>query len=84
MLKQNKKSKYWHGTHHHNVMPYLGYEYHNNVYKNTLSPELYYSNENTTKSIMLLETLINFLIDSVKNIKLQYSVAHDKNDINLN
>ena len=84
MLKHSKRSKYWYGCRHHNVMPYLGYKYHGNVYKNTISPELYYSNDKNTESISLLETLINYLIDSVKHIKLQFSIAHDKNVINLN
>lgn len=84
MLKHNKKSKYWYANHHNDVLPYLGYKYHGNVYKNTISPELYNSNSNVKELIINLESLINFLIDSVKQIKLQFSIAHDKNDINLN
>lgn len=84
MLKQNKHSKYWYASKAHTAKNYLGYEYHGNVYKNTISSELYYSNEKNTQSINLLERLMNFLIDSVKQIKLQYSIAHDKNDKRLN
>ena len=84
MLKHNKRSKYWYGTHHHTILPYLGYKYHGNVYKNTISPELYYANEKVTNSISILEIMINYLIDSVKHIKLQFSIAHDKNDVNIN
>jgi hypothetical protein len=84
MLKHNKHSKYWHANKAQDASVYLGYEYHGNVYKNTISPELYYSNEKNTESINLLEKMINFLIDRVKQIKLQYSIAHDKNDIKLN
>lgn len=83
MLKHNKKSKYWYANHQHDVLLNLGYNYHGNVYKNTISPELYHSNERVKESISCLEILINYLIDSVKNIKLQFSIAHDKNDIRI-
>lgn len=84
MLKPNKKSKYYYMSHCNDSYLNLGYEYHGNVYKNTISPELYNSNKNVTNFILKLEVLINYLIDSVKHIKLQFSIAHDKNDITLN
>lgn len=84
MLKPNKKSKYYHASHVHDIFLNLGYKYHGNVYKNTVSPELFYSNEHVSTLIEQLESLINYLIDSAKRIKLQYSIAHNKNDININ
>lgn len=84
MLKANKRPLRWYMGHSKDALPYLGYKYHGNVYKNTISPELYNSNVNVKNFIMLLEKHINFLIDSVKNIKLQYFIAKDKNDINFN
>lgn len=84
MLKPNKKSKYYYASHAHDVYLHTGYKYHGNVYKNTISPELYNSNTKVKSFINQLEYLINYLIDSVKQIKLQFSIAHDKNDIRLN
>lgn len=84
MLKPNKKSKYYYASHAHDVFLNLGYKYHGNVYKNTTSPELFYSNKYVSVFIEQLESLINYLIDSAKKIKLQFSIAHDKNDININ
>lgn len=84
MLKVNKRPLRWYMGHSKDALPYLGYKYHGNVYKNTISPELYNSNTMVKNFINLLERHINFLIDSVKNIKLQYFIAKDKNDINFN
>lgn len=84
MLKPNKKSKYYYASHKHDAYLNLGYKYHGNVYKNTISPELYNSNTNVKGFIFQLEVLINYLIDAVKQIKLQFSIAHNKNDITLN
>lgn len=84
MLKPNKKSKYYYASHSQDAYLNTGYKYHGNVYKNTISPELYNSNLNVKNFILQLESLINYLIDSVKKIKLQFSIAHDKNDIRIN
>lgn len=84
MLKPNKKSKYYYASHTHDAFLNLGYKYHGNVYKNTISPELFNSNGFVSICIARMESLINYLIDAVKQIKLQFSIAHDKNDININ
>lgn len=84
MLKPNRKSKYYYASHIHDAYLNTGYKYRGNIYKNTTSPELYNSNSNVTNSILLLESLIIYLIDYVKQIKLHFSIAHDKNDITIN
>lgn len=84
MLRPNKKSKYWYIRHSKDVNPNNGYEYHGNVYKNTISPELYYANNNTSTLIYLMEKLVNFIIDEVKQIKLQFCIARDKQDTTIN
>lgn len=75
----------WHEEVHHfmDVKTSTGYDYHGNLLKNVISPEL---NANPMQDINYrqIERLIEWLIDSVKRIKLVYAVALDKNDRNFN
>ena len=84
MLKPNKKSKQFYISHSQDVNSNVGYKYQGNIYKNTISPELYNSNKNVKSLLLVLENMIQFLIDSVKSIKLHFCIARDKNDININ
>ena len=59
------------------------YDYHGQVLKHTLSPEMF-SNDDQNLIFEQMEKLINFLIDEVKAIKLHFSIAHSKNDIRIN
>ena len=43
MLSPNKKSKYDYSSHVHDVYTGLGYNYHGNVYKNSISSDLFNS-----------------------------------------
>ena len=83
MLKVNKKSKYYYGSHTQDYLSNLGYDYHGNIFKRTLSSEMFI-NSNQNRILKWLEYHIEFLIDAVKNIKLQFSIARDKDDKNIN
>lgn len=83
MLKPNKKSKFYYISHRKDNFDIKRYDYHGNVLKHTLSPEMF-NNDNQNYIFSQMERLINFLIDEVKNIKLHFSIAHNKNDFNIN
>lgn len=70
-------------NHSNDVLSNLGYDYHGHIFEKTLSPEMY-ANPNQKPTYDIIEKMIEFLIDSVKTIKLQYSIAHSKNSKNIN
>ncbi|MGL5691967.1 MAG: hypothetical protein ACRDD8_14255 [Bacteroidales bacterium] len=82
--KYKYRDSYNYNKHHvHDKFLNLGYKYKGNLYKNTVSPEMW-GNEKTSAMIHSLENLILFLIEQVKSIKKNFSVAHDKNTSNIN
>ena len=83
MQKVNKRSKYYYGSHTQDYYTNLGYNYHGNIFKRTLSSEMFI-NSNQNKILKWLEYHIEFLIEAVKDIKLQFSIARDKDDKNIN
>lgn len=83
MQKINKKSKYYYGSHTQDYYSNLGYDYHGNIFKRTLSSEMFI-NSNQNSILKWLEYHIEYLIDAVKNIKLQFYIAKNKDDKNFN
>lgn len=83
MLLRNKKPKMYYAHHFNDHIPDLGYDYHKHVFKKTMSPAIF-ANEKTANMILRIEDLIDYLIDAVKLIPLHYSIAHDKDSININ
>ena len=81
LLKNTKSfrnsSKHWRDNYTN-----LGYNYHGNILKNVLSSELF-SNPVQDTNLRQIERLIEFLIDQVKRIKLQYSITHEKDAYDL-
>lgn len=61
----------------------LGYDYRGNILKNTTSSELW-SNPQQNVIIRRLEGIIVFLIESAKNIKKQFSIAHSEDTTMIN
>jgi hypothetical protein len=55
----------------------LGYDYRGNILKNTTSSELW-ANPQQNVIIRRLEGILLFLIESAKNIKKQFSIAHSE------
>jgi len=61
----------------------LGYSYSGNVLLNGTSDELW-ANPQQISSLKRLEGMIVFLIETTKDIKKHFSIAHDKNTTNIN
>lgn len=61
----------------------LGYDYRNNIMKNVLSEEMF-ANPANDVPIRQLERMVEFLVDQVKRIKLEYNFTLPKNSRLLN
>ena len=83
MYLPNKKSGRWHCTRHQDMYTDLGFDYHGHIYEKTLSPVIFLNRKN--RAIMSrIEPMIEYMIDAVKQIKLQYMFSLDKNDTRIN
>jgi len=60
----------------------MGYNYNGNILTNGTSNELW-ANPQQITSIRRLEGIIVFLIETTKNIKKHFSIAHDKDTTNI-
>ena len=60
-----------------------GYEYHRNILKRVVSPEMFGNPLNDTP-LRQIERLIEHLVDNVKQIKLHYAFTFDKNSKRIN
>lgn len=60
----------------------LGYDYRGKILKKMTSPELW-ANPMQAPHFGQLEAMVNFLIEQVKYIKKTFSIAHDKNSLNI-
>jgi len=69
--------------HIHDNYTNLGYEFERNIMKNVVSPEMFANPVNDTP-LRQLERLIEFLVNQVKRIKLEYNFALPKNSKKLN
>lgn len=61
----------------------LGYDYHGKILKKMTSPELW-ANPLQAPLFAQIEAMINFILEQVKYIKKTFSIAHDKNTLNIN
>lgn len=61
----------------------LGYKFEQNIMKKVLSPEMF-ANPMNDIPIRQIERLIEFLVNQVKRIKLEYNFTLPKNSKNLN
>ena len=61
----------------------LGFDYRGKLLKKGTSPELY---ANTLQNTMYptIEAMLNYLIEQTKTVKKWFSIAHDKNSLNIN
>lgn len=83
MYLPNKKSGRWYCTRHQDMYTNLGYDYHGHVYEKTISPVIL-RNKNNKAILSRIEPLIEYAIDAVKQIRLQYMFSLDKNDTRVN
>jgi hypothetical protein len=68
---------------HDDFLKTKGYEYHSNLLKRVVSNEMF-ANPVNDIPLRQIERLIEHLVDNVKQIKLQFAFAYDKNSKNIN
>ena len=61
----------------------LGYDYRGKVLQKMTSPELW-ANPRQKPLFAQLEGMLEFILEQVKYIKKTFSIAHDKESININ
>lgn len=83
MIKRNKKNARYAATHSQDAFTDLGYDYTETVLMDNVSKHIT-ANPRNRKLLAPIQRLIVFLIDAVKQIKLQFMISLDKNDRNLN
>ena len=83
MYYPNKKSPNWYCKHHQDIYTELGFDYHGKVFEKTLSPVIFGNRVN--KAILSrIEPMVTYLVDAIKQIRLQYMFSLDKNSKDLN
>lgn len=83
MLKRNKTTAKYISEHAQDAFTDLGYDYRGNIFKRSISP-IILNNENNSKMLGEIDKMIVMLVDTVKQIKLQYMISLNKNDRNVN
>jgi hypothetical protein len=84
MKLNNRKSYYTERYHSHDDFKNLGYQYwKSGVLRHVLSHEMF-SNPVQDKNYTQIDKLFIYLVNAVKQIKTQYSIAHDKDTILIN
>lgn len=83
MYKPLQKSPWYAMYHTQDNLKNLGFDYHGHVLEKTIS-KVIFENKNNKAMLTRVEAMLNYLIDTVKQIKLQYLISLNKNDINLN
>lgn len=66
-----------------NNLLHTGYDYSNTLLKNSMSEELYNSNETFLEFLGYLNDIVVSWVDSVKNIKTAANIALDKDEKNI-
>lgn len=83
MYYASKKSAHWYACKSQDIYTDLGYNYHGNIFKKTVSPVIL-SNKVNNAILSKIEVLISYLVDVTKQIRLQYMISLKKNDTRLN
>ena len=80
MIVRNGKNARSIATHTQDYFTDLGYDYRGHIYEKTVSPEIL-KNQNNKNILLSVDKMIVFLIDAVKQIKLQYLISVVNSDI---
>ena len=83
MYYPNKRSGRWYCTRHQDIHTDLGFDYKNHIYERTISP-IIMNNKRNKEILSHIQPLIVYIIETVKQIKLQYMFSLDKNDTRVN
>lgn len=83
MFKPLKRSYNYTAKHANDVYSNLGYDYRENIFKNTLSKQLF-ANDKSAKILNEIQKLVFFLIEEVKVLKTRFVFALDKDSKLIN
>lgn len=83
MYYHNKRSGRWYCTRHQDLYTDLGYKYKGHIYEKTVSPVIM-QNRRNREILAHIEPIITYLIEAVKQIRLQFMFSLDKNDTRVN
>lgn len=83
MYKPLDKGPYYYAYHSQDEYKNLGFNYHGRILEKTVS-KVIFNNKKNKQLLKYADMMLDYLVDSVKQIRLQYMIEHDKNDINLN
>lgn len=83
MYKPLEKGPYYYAYHAQDDYKNLGFKYHGRILEKTVS-NVIFRNKRNKSLLKYADNMLDYLVDAVKQIKLQFMIAHDKNDINLN
>jgi hypothetical protein len=61
----------------------LGYDYRGKILRKTTSPELW-GNPLQTSMMGQIESMMTYILEQAKMVKKWFSIAHDKDSINVN
>lgn len=82
-LYTTRPSYLYPAKHFNDVYLNLGFNYRGQLLKRGTSPELW-ANQLQVPMYSTIEGMLNFLIEHTKIVKKWYSIAHDKNSMNIN
>jgi hypothetical protein len=81
-LYTTRPSYYYQSKHFNDVYLNMGFKYKGKLLNKGLSPEMY-ANELQVPMYSTIEGMLNFLIEHTKIVKKWFSIAHDKNSMNI-
>lgn len=79
----NKKSPRWYASRHQDIYTDLGFRYSGRIFEKTVSPVIMRNKVNSA-ILKKAEGIVEYLIESVKQIRLQYMFSLNKKDTRLN
>lgn len=83
MIVYNKHNARYIANHIQDSFTDLGYDYRFSIFKKTIS-KVILNNKNNNAILNEIQKMIVYLIDTVKQIRLQYMISLNKNDRNVN
>jgi hypothetical protein len=82
-LYTTRPSYLYQAKHFNDVYLNMGFNYRGQLLPKGISPEMY-ANQLQVPMYSTIEAMLNFLIEHTKIVKKWYSIAHDKNSMNVN
>lgn len=83
MYKPLDKGPYYYARHAQDKYENLGFDYHGRILEKSVSNVIFHNKKNK-KLLKFADNMLDYLVDAVKQIRLQYMFSHNKNDINVN